>query len=333
MSQQPLVSLQDLAVHFSVGGAWLQSHARRVRAVDGVMLEVRRNEVMALVGESGSGKTTTGRAVLRLVEPTAGRVIFDGTDIAALDERSLRRLRRRMQMIFQNPFTSLDPRTSIGASIGEPLRVHTSVSRSERAERVRSLLTLVGLDPNHMNRLPHEFSGGQRQRIGIARAVALEPQLIVCDEPTSALDVSVQAQILNLLVSLRERLQLTYIFISHNLSAVRQVSDRVAVMYLGRIVEIGPTEAIFQRALHPYTRALLSAAPIPDPKRERARRHILLRGDMPSPAAPPAGCRFHTRCWLYQAKGSPEICRTLDPTLDSVADHASACHFSGEDAP
>jgi len=323
-----LVEVDDLRVWFPSGGGLRRRDGGRVRAVDGVSFEVRRGETLGLVGESGCGKSTTGLALLRLVEPTGGRVVFDGVDVTALGRRDLRRLRRRMAMVFQDPYASLNPRRSIGASVAEPLEVHgLHRGRRQRRARVGELLELVGLNPDLADRYPHEFSGGQRQRVGIARALAAEPDFIVCDEPIASLDVSIQAQILNLLERLQRELGLTYLFIAHDLSAVQHTSDRIAVMYLGRIVEVAPRQALAQQTpAHPYTRALLSAVPLPDPRRERARERIILRGEVPTPLHPPSGCNFRTRC--------PEVfepCDRVDPALQPVgsSSHLAACHLHG----
>jgi oligopeptide transport system ATP-binding protein len=269
--------------------------------------------------------------MIRLREPTEGKVRFDGIDLTSLKSQPLRRLRRRMQIIFQDPYGSLDPRMTVGSIISEPLDTHKLAKGEQKRARVAELLKLVGLDPTYVNRYPHEFSGGQRQRIGVARALAVEPEFIVCDEPISALDVSIQAQVLNLLTDLRDRLGLTYLFIAHDLSVVKHISDRVAVMYLGKIVEIGPPDTIYAGPGHPYTRALLSAVPVPDPAAERRRRRVILTGDVPSPANPPSGCRFHTRCWLYERLGKPEACVESDPALVAFTgdtSHQVACHFA-----
>ena len=326
-----LVEVKNLKVHFPITAGIFQREVGRVRAVDDVTFEIRKGETLGLVGESGCGKSTTGRALIRLRNPTAGSVKFDGVELADISRGNLRRMRRRMQIIFQDPYSSLNPRMTVGSIINEPLETHNLGSGKARQDRVRELLRLVGLNPNYTNRSPHEFSGGQRQRIGVARALAVEPEFIVCDEPISALDVSIQAQVLNLLVELREQFGLTYLFIAHDLSVVRHISDRVGVMYLGKIVELGPPGKIYAAPGHPYTRALLSAVPIPDPKAERRRKRVILTGDVPSPANPPAGCRFHTRCWLYERLGRPENCRTDDPELRTIApDHRAACHYAEE---
>jgi oligopeptide/dipeptide ABC transporter ATP-binding protein len=327
---ETLLRVEDLKVWFPIKeGLILERHIGDVRAVDGVSFSVRRGETLGLVGESGCGKSTTGRAIIRLYRPTEGRIEFDGADVTAIEGAPLRRMRRRMQMIFQDPYASLDPRMTAGSIIAEPLEIHDVGGGKDRQERVRELLATVGLDPEYGVRYPHEFSGGQRQRIGVARALALEPDLVIADEPISALDVSIQAQIVNLLLRLQNRLGLTYLFIAHDLSVVRHISDRIAVMYLGRIVEVAPSAELNRTPLHPYSVALLSAVPIPDPVVESRRRRIILKGDVPSPVAPPPGCRFHTRCWLRERLGNPERCETDDPSLRELSvGHAVACHFA-----
>jgi oligopeptide/dipeptide ABC transporter ATP-binding protein len=309
-----LVRVRQLVKHFPVEGS-----DDVVRAVDGVTFEIFEGETLGLVGESGCGKSTVGRCLLRLIEPTAGEVVFDGRDVRALSRRELRELRREMQIIFQDPYASLNPRLKVRAIVGEPLVIHGLKDKEQRRERVAELLKKVGLDPDYMNRYPHEFSGGQRQRIGIARALALNPKLIVADEPVSALDVSVQAQVVNLLQDLQGEFGLTYLFISHGLAVVEHISTRVAVMYLGRIVEVASAEELYARPLHPYTQALLSAIPIPDPQRKRDR--IILTGDVPTPINPPSGCRFRTRCPMAIAE-----CAQIDPDLREISDgHTVAC--------
>ena len=326
-----LVEVDDLKVHFPIRSGIFKTAKGSVRAVDGVTFEIRRGETLGLVGESGCGKSTIGRAVIRLREPTSGSVSFDGVDLASLKSGDLRRIRRRMQIIFQDPYGSLDPRMTVGSIVSEPIETHHLADGAAKKDRIAELLRLVGLDPNYVKRYPHEFSGGQRQRIGVARALAVEPEFIVCDEPISALDVSIQAQVLNLLTDLRASLGLTYLFIAHDLSVVKHISDRVAVMYLGKIVEIGPPDQLYGAPGHPYTRALLSAVPVPDPASERKRRRVILKGDVPSPVNPPPGCRFHTRCWLYERLGQPENCRTVDPPLAALdGEHKAACHHAHE---
>ncbi|MEP6639328.1 MAG: oligopeptide/dipeptide ABC transporter ATP-binding protein [Chloroflexota bacterium] len=327
---EPLIRLQELKVYFPIrDGIIRQRHIGDIQAVDGVTLAVRRGETLGLVGESGCGKSTTGRAIIRLNPPTAGRIFFDGVDVTEYKGAELRRLRRRMQMIFQDPYASLDPRMTAGGIIAEPLDIHDIGTTTERRERVRDLLSTVGLNPAYASRYPHEFSGGQRQRIGVARALALQPDLIVADEPISALDVSIQAQIINLLERLQGEFGLTYLFIAHDLSVVRHISDRTAVMYLGRVIETAGSRDLNLRPLHPYTVALLSAVPIPDPVVEGRRRRIILKGDVPSPVNPPSGCRFHTRCWLREKLGNPDRCVSEDPTLRLLETrHEVACHFA-----
>ena len=328
----PLLSVRDLKMWFPItSGIILERHVGDVRAVDGVSFDINRGETLGLVGESGCGKSTTGRAILRLYKPTSGSVVFDGVELTTLGGDRLRRMRRRMQMIFQDPYASLNPRMTVGGIVGEPLSIHGIGSRREQRERVAELLDVVGLNPNFLNRYPHEFSGGQRQRIGVARALAVNPDLIVADEPVSALDVSIQAQIINLLEKLQDEFHLTYLFIAHDLSVVRHVSDWIAVMYLGGIVELVRSRELYERPLHPYSVALLSAVPIPDPVIEGRRRRIILSGDVPSPANPPSGCRFHTRCWLRERLGNPERCVAEQPALQVLdGDHQVACHFAGD---
>ncbi len=320
----PLLDVQDLRVHFPVRGP-LWSRPTVVRAVDGVSLTVEAGEAVGLVGESGCGKTTLGRAILRLVEPTAGRIVFDGREVTKLERGALRGLRRRMQMVFQDPFNSLNPRRTVGESVGEALDIHRlAPNRAARSERIAGLLTRVGLDPAHADRYPHEFSGGQRQRIGIARALAVDPQLLVCDEPVSALDVSVQAQVINLLRDVQRERGLAYLFISHDLAVVEHFCQRIAVMYLGRVVETGPARAVCRQPRHPYTQALLSAVPVVDPQSKRTR--IILTGEVPSPLAPPPGCPFHPRCPVAEGR-----CRTEAPALRIGRDgRAAACHLAAD---
>ena len=318
-----ILEVKDLKMHFPVTRGLLRRKVADVKAVDGVTFSLRRGETLGLVGESGCGKTTTGRCILRLYQPTDGQIFFEGEDIAALPEKEMRRIRCNMALIFQDPYSSLDPRQSAGSIVGEPLKIHhMEGSQSEYKDRVERMFRLVGLDPSMMDRYPHEFSGGQRQRIGVARALACEPSLIICDEPISALDVSIQAQIINLLEELQAGLQgLTYLFIAHDLSVVRHISDRVAVMYLGRIVEMTESRMLYQNPLHPYTIALLSAVPIADPFVDKTRERIILKGEVPSPLNPPPGCSFHPRCSL----AIPE-CREVVPPLREVdAGHQVAC--------
>jgi peptide/nickel transport system ATP-binding protein len=322
----PLVELENLRVWFPIkSGVVLDRHVGDIRAVDDISLQIRRGETLGLVGESGCGKSTVGRTILRLYRPTAGRILFEGRDISRLGEGELRPLRRRMQMVFQDPFASLNPRHSVGRIVGEPIRAHGLAGRREAAARVRDLLHTVGLPADAAGRYPHEFSGGQRQRIGLARALALNPDFVVADEPVSALDVSIQAQIINLLENLQEEFDLTYLFIAHDLAVVRHISDRIAVMYLGSVVEVSPAAELYANPLHPYTISLLSAVPIPDPLVERTRESILLAGDLPSPANPPPACRFHTRCPYVQ----PTRCRDEVPPLRTLASgHQVACHWA-----
>lgn len=318
----PLLEIIELGKRYTVGSRFSAQGIRTVHAVDGVNLRIMPGETLGLVGESGCGKSTLGRCIVRLVDITSGTLRFEGQDISRKSMREMRPLRRRIQMVFQDPSASLNPRRRVRDLVAEPLRVHTRQSESEIARRVAELFDIVGLKPDHAGRFPHEFSGGQRQRIGIARAIAVEPALIVLDEPVSALDVSVQAQIVNLLADLQERLKLTYIFIAHDLSVVRQVSTRIAVMYLGSIVELGNADDIFSRPAHPYTQALISAVPVPDVERQ-ARKPIVLTGDVPSPVNPPSGCRFHPRCPIAQDR-----CRQERPPLVPLTDsRLAACHF------
>jgi oligopeptide/dipeptide ABC transporter ATP-binding protein len=328
----PLVSTEGLEVHFPITeGLIIERRVGAVRAVDGVSLDVFPGETVGLVGESGCGKSTFARAVIRLVEPTGGSIRFDGEDITALGGEQLRRMRSRMQMIFQDPYASLNPRMTIGSMLAEPLRVHRLARGGDAMRRARELIEIVGLPRNAINRYPHEFSGGQRQRAGIARALAVQPEFIAADEAVSALDVSIQAQIVNLLSDLQREFNLTYLFIAHDLSVVRHISDRIAVMYLGKLVELSPARELYDRPLHPYTTALVSAVPIPDPKVERSRKRMILTGDVPSPANPPSGCRFHTRCWLRRELGDPEICSAETPELRQLRPgHGVACHFAEE---
>lgn len=318
-----LVEVKDLKMHFPLTqGIIFQRRVGAVKAVDGLNFFIRRGETLGLVGESGCGKTTTGRVILQLYRPTGGSVYFEGRDLTKMDGESLRRMRRRMQMIFQDPYASLNPRMTVGDIIGEPLEIHNLARGKAKQERVQELLRIVGLNPYFINRYPHEFSGGQRQRIGIARALAVQPIFIVCDEPISALDVSIQAQIINLLEDLQKEFDLTYLFIAHDLSVVRHISDRVAVMYVGKIVELANRAELYENPLHPYTKALLSAVPIPDPAVEARRERIILTGDVPSPVNPPSGCRFHTRCPV-----AIEVCREVEPEFRETGElHWVACH-------
>jgi oligopeptide transport system ATP-binding protein len=330
-SATPLVEVRDLVKHFPVRGGILQRTIGMVQAVDGVSFEIRRGETLGLVGESGCGKTTVGRLLLRLIEPTSGTITFDGVDLTTLKGSALKPYRRRMQIIFQDPYASLDPRAPIADSIGEGLRIHSLGTPAERRAKVVRIMDMVGLQPYHARRYPHEFSGGQRQRIGIARALVLEPDLVVCDEPVSALDVSIQAQVLNLLKNLQRELGLTYVFVAHNMGVVEHISNRVAVMYLGRIAELADRRELFHHQEHPYTEALMSAIPVPDP--ELRRQRVILKGDVPSPVNPPSGCRFHPRCQLRQELGGPPICADQNPPLiDLGGGHLCACHFRGPSA-
>jgi oligopeptide transport system ATP-binding protein len=322
---EALLEVRNLVKHFPVGGGLFKKAEGAVRAIDGVSFTLNRGETLGLVGESGCGKTTTGRCILRLERPTSGQILFEGIDLATKSEQELRAMRRRMQVIFQDPYSSLNPRMTIGQIIAEPLKVHGIVNESAaRQERVRELLAQVGLLPQHAERYPHQLSGGQRQRVGIARALAMEPSLIICDEPVSALDVSIQAQIINLLEELQAKFGLTYLFIAHDLSVVRHISDRVAVMYLGKVVEIADRFTLYDAPAHPYTRALLSAVPIPDPKLEATRERTVLRGEVPSALKPPSGCVFHPRCPIAEARCAAEV-----PALREIgAGHAGACHLA-----
>ena len=321
-----LVSVKDLYKYFPIHAGLFSRHVGDVKAVDGVDFSIPAGETLGLVGESGSGKTTVGRVLLRLLPASSGEVFFEGENIFDLKREGIRRLRKEMQIIFQDPYASLNPRMTVGDIIGEPLRIHNLARGKAADQKVQDLLKMVGLQPYHANRYPHEFSGGQRQRIGIARALAVQPSFIVCDEPISALDVSIQAQVINLLEELQEQFTLTYLFIAHDLSVVRHISDRVAVMYVGKIVELTTRDLLYERPLHPYTKALLSAVPIPDPAIERKRQRIILTGDVPSPVNPPTGCRFHPRCPFAQ-----DLCREKEPELLEVEpNHFAACHFWDE---
>jgi len=323
-----LLRVEDLKVYFPIkSGLVFDRHVGDVKAVDGVSFEIRKGETLGLVGESGCGKTTVGRTILRLYDPTEGRIFFEGDDISSMSQKQMQRLRGRMQMVFQDPYSSLNPRQSVGNLISEPLKIHGISSGDKARARAEELLEIVGLPKSATARYPHEFSGGQRQRIGLARSLALNPDLIVADEPVSALDVSIQAQMINLLEELQDEFDLTYLFIAHDLAVVRHISDRVAVMYLGKIVEVADADDLYASPRHPYTMALLSAVPIPDPMVEDSRERILLKGDLPSPANPPQGCRFHTRCPFKQ----PDRCDSEDPELRTLADgHVAACHYAEE---
>ncbi len=322
-NEQMLLQVRGLKKYFPITqGIVIQRKVADVKAVDGLDFFIQKGETLGLVGESGCGKSTTGRTILQLYRPTEGSVVFEDKDLSKLKGEELRKMRRHMQMIFQDPYASLNPRMTVGDIIGEPLEVHNIAKGKEKKDRVQELLQIVGLNPYFVNRYPHEFSGGQRQRIGVARALAVNPDFIVCDEPISALDVSIQAQIINLLEELQERFHLTYLFIAHDLSVVRHISDRVAVMYLGKIVELTDRNNLYNNPLHPYTKALLSAVPIPDPVVEEKRERIILKGDVPSPVNPPSGCHFHTRCPL-----AIDICKKVDPEFRDVGGkHWVACH-------
>jgi oligopeptide transport system ATP-binding protein len=323
----PLVQVKGLKKYFPIHqGLVIQRHSGDIKAVDDVSFDIYEGETLGLVGETGCGKTTVGRTMLRLYEPTSGQIIFEGRDITALRESDLRRTRARMQMIFQDPYASLNPRMTVGSIISAPLDVHGIEKGQQKRDRVQDLLRMVGLNPDFVNRYPHEFSGGQRQRIGIARALAVSPALIVCDEPISSLDVSIQAQVVNLLEELQAQLGLTYLFIAHDLSMVRHISDRMAVMYLGKIVELADRDEIYTHSLHPYTQALMSAVPVPDPDIAKARRRVILEGDIPSPASPPIGCNFNTRCPIAK-----DICFKDEPEYRQMRPkHWVACHFADQ---
>jgi oligopeptide transport system ATP-binding protein len=328
MTREVILQAENLVKHYPIKAGVLRRTVGHVKALDGVSFELYKGETLGIVGESGCGKSTLARMLMRLEEPTAGKLTFDGVDVYSQKGAAMRRLRRDIQIVFQDPYTSLNPRKTVGDIVGEPFEIHTDVlTKGDRRQRVQQLLELVGLNPEHINRYPHQFSGGQRQRIGIARGLALNPKVIICDEPVSALDVSVQAQVVNLLEELQAGLGLAYIFIAHDLSVVRHISDRVGVMYLGKMAEIGDEDQIYSRPTHPYTQALLSAVPMPDPTMRNAREQIVLTGDVPSPANPPPACRFHTRCWKAQ-----EICTVEEPLLiarpDGASAHDSACHFA-----
>ncbi|MGC4191603.1 MAG: dipeptide ABC transporter ATP-binding protein [Thermomicrobiales bacterium] len=323
-NEQPLLDVKNLVMHFPLTqGIIFQRKVGAVQAVDGVSFQVKKGETLGLVGESGCGKSTTGRAILQLYKPTSGEVNFSGRDLTKLDGTEMRKMRRHLQMVFQDPYASLNPRMTVGNIVSEPMQIHKLVEKGQRTQRVQELLQTVGLNPYFANRYPHEFSGGQRQRVGIARALAANPDFIVCDEPVSALDVSIQAQVVNLLEDLQDQFGLTYLFIAHDLSVVRHISDRVAVMYLGKIVEMADRNELYDDPLHPYTKALLSAVPIPDPVIEKKRERIILTGDVPSPINPPSGCHFHTRCPYVM-----DVCKQIDPIFaDQGRDHWVACHL------
>lgn len=331
VASKTLLDVRDLKMHFPLtSGIVLQRVVGYVRAVDGISFTIERGQTMGLVGESGSGKTTIGRTIVRLYKPTGGQILFDNIDLAKLQGEPLRQARQRVQMIFQDPYASLNPRFTIGSLIAEPMHIYKVASNKEIRDRTSELLRVVGLRSEYIDRYPHEFSGGQRQRIAVARALAINPEFVIADEPVSALDVSIRAQVLNLLQSLQQRFNLTYLFVSHDLSVVRHVADRIAVMYLGKIVELSDRDELYSAPKHPYTRALLSAVPIPDPQIEKRRQRIILSGDLPSPIKIPSGCRFHTRCPMAQ-----DICREVEPTFEAKEgrEHYAACHFSEKVTP
>lgn len=331
VGSKTLLDVRDLKMYFPLTrGIVLQRVIGYVRAVDGISFTIDRGQTLGLVGESGSGKTTIGRTIVRLYKPTGGEMLFDNVDLATLQGEALRQIRRRVQMVFQDPYASLNPRYTIGSLIAEPMHIYKVASQSEIQDRTAELLRVVGLRPEYIDRYPHEFSGGQRQRIAVARALAINPELVIADEPVSALDVSIRAQVLNLLQNLQKEFNLTYLFISHDLSVVRHVADRIAVMYLGRIVEMSDRDELYSAPKHPYTRALLSAVPIPDPRIEKQRKRIILSGDLPSPIKIPSGCRFHTRCPMAQ-----DICREVEPVFEAKEgrEHYAACHFSEKVTP
>ncbi len=324
-TKTPLIRVENLTKHFPITrGVIVQKQVGAVQAVDNISFDIFKGETLGLVGESGCGKSTTGRTLLQLHKPTSGNVYYKDTELSSASAATMREMRRNIQIIFQDPYASLNPRMTVGSIVAEPLEIHNIGTPAERQERVKELLELVSLNPHFINRYPHEFSGGQRQRIGVARALALQPDFIVCDEPISALDVSIQAQVVNLLEELQEEFGLTYLFIAHDLSMVRHISDRVAVMYLGKIVELAPRDELYENPMHPYTQALLSAVPIPDPTLEQKRKRIILEGDVPSPANPPSGCRFHTRCPIAEA-----VCKEEAPEWrEAVEGHWVACHLA-----
>ncbi|WP_405019080.1 dipeptide ABC transporter ATP-binding protein [Kitasatospora sp. NBC_00070] len=329
---EPILEVKDLVKHYPLSqGILFKKQIGAVKAVDGISFDLMRGETLGIVGESGCGKSTLAKVLMNLERATAGQVLYKGEDISKLSGAALKAVRRNIQMVFQDPYTSLNPRMTVGDIIGEPYEIHPEVApKGDRRKAVQDLLDVVGLNPEYINRYPHQFSGGQRQRIGIARGLALKPEIIICDEPVSALDVSVQAQVINLLEQLQSDFELSYMFIAHDLSIVRHISDRVGVMYLGKMVEIGTDEEIYEHATHPYTQALLSAVPVPDPTARANRDRIVLVGDIPSPANPPSGCRFRTRCWKAEERCSTEVPLLAVPSLDGAAAHESACHFAAE---